>query len=110
LPEGARVRAVEHERQRTESLVLNERTAGFGLGTEQIKNDQFPDIEAPRLPRLWQKGPRLDRGDEPLAEPNRLQLSSPLVDQTPPPTQEGNPQVLPAVSPVRSGSRGGAGN
>jgi outer membrane protein TolC len=103
LPEGAKVRAVEHERQRTEALVLNERTAAFGPGIDhQTTSCQFPDHEAPPLPSLWEKGPPLSRNVDPLPEPNRLQLTGP-ADQTPP-AQEGNPQVLPPVSPSRFGA------
>src|SRR5262249_17403259 len=101
LPEAAQVRAVEHERQRSAALVLNERAAAFGPGAENHTSTcQFPGGAAPPLPRLWEKGPRLDRGDEPLPEP-RVQPSGPgAPDQTPPPeSRGGNSQILPPVSP-----------
>ena len=78
LPEAAKVRAVEHERQRSAALLLNERTAAFGPGAQSSSTMcQFPDGHAPSLPSLWEKGPRLDRNDEPLPEPSRLPISAP---------------------------------
>jgi outer membrane protein TolC len=100
LPEAAQVRAVDHERQRTAALVLNERIAAFGPGAENRTSAcQFPD-GAPSLPRLWEKGPRLDRGDEPLPEPRRQPSGPGAPDQTPPPASRGgNSGVLPPNSP-----------
>ena len=101
LPEAAQVRAVEHERQRSAALLLNERTAPFGPGAENRTSAcQFPDGAAPPLPRLWEKGPRLGPGDEALPEP-RVQPSGPgAPDQTPPPeSRGGNSPTLPPTSP-----------
>jgi outer membrane protein TolC len=102
LPEAAKIRAVEHERQRTAALLCNERAAAFGPGgVTQNSACQFPDGQAPSLPRLWEKGPRLDRNDEPLPEPNRFPPAPNAPDRTAPPA----PQELPSVSPPGPVSR-----
>lgn len=100
LPAAAQVRAVEHERQRTAALVCNERTVAFGPGSEsQTSACQFP-AGVPSIPRMWENGPRLDRNDEPLPEPNRLPNSAPRTPSGGSPY----PQILPPVS-SRGGSR-----
>jgi outer membrane protein TolC len=98
LPPNAQIRAVEHERQRTNALVVRERSMrSFQPGRQSVVT-VWPEDSAPRLPSLWDQPPELNKQAPPASELD--QAVSDAAPQRSGPWQQDNPPgpTLPAMT------------
>jgi outer membrane protein TolC len=98
LPRCAQVRAVEHERERSRSIVLRERANPIAYTRCDSENGcfsipQLPANEAPTLPSAFDGQPPVPKITEPLPEPKKVSSPSAKADSS---SKASPPQPAPA--------------
>jgi outer membrane protein TolC len=111
LPECAQIRAVEHERQRSQALVLRERATPVTCPPKVYDGHPVPGLPslpamaAPSLPSMLEGLKDQPPVPEKLPEPQPVAPPTPRKTDSPPPTtgepvgQEPAPATMPPLSP-----------